>query len=75
MVENSGDAEEGQRAGGREVVVMKMGWPCWVGVVTEDLEVQRRFYRDMLGLVELAAGPGWIQFDFGEQLAGYWPYD
>jgi len=56
-------------------VVIKMGWPCWVGVVTEDLEVQRRFYRDMLGLVELAAGPGWIQFDFGEQLAGYWPYD
>gem|GEM_PF-1789358 len=39
-------------------MVMKMGWPCWVGVVTEDLEVQRRFYRDMLGLVELAAGPG-----------------
>jgi len=58
VVENSGDAEEVQRAGGREVVVMKMGWPCWVGVVTEDLEVQRRFYRDMLGLVELAAGPG-----------------
>jgi hypothetical protein len=23
-------------------------------------------YRDVLGLAELAAGPGWVQFDFGE---------
>jgi catechol 2,3-dioxygenase-like lactoylglutathione lyase family enzyme len=37
-----------------------------VGVVAEDLDVQRRFYRDVLGLAELAAGPGWVQFDFGE---------
>jgi len=37
-----------------------------VGVVAEDLEVQRGFYRDVLGLAELAAGPGWVQFDFGE---------
>jgi catechol 2,3-dioxygenase-like lactoylglutathione lyase family enzyme len=43
-----------------------MGWPCWVGVVAEDLDVQRRFYREVLGLAELADGPGWVQFDFGE---------
>jgi len=35
-------------------------------VVAEDLDVQRWFYRDVLGLAELAAGPGWVQFDFGK---------
>src|SRR5689334_6727314 len=44
-----------------------MGWPCWVGVVAEDLDAQRRFYHDVLGLTELAAGPGWVQFDLGER--------
>ncbi len=48
------------------IVAVNMGWPCWVGVVAEDLDAQRRFYRDVLGLAELAAGPGWVQFDFGE---------
>ena len=47
-------------------MAVNMGWPCWVGVVAEDLDAQRRFYRDVLGLAELAAGPGWVQFDFGE---------
>jgi catechol 2,3-dioxygenase-like lactoylglutathione lyase family enzyme len=37
-----------------------------VGVVAEDLDAQRRFYHDVLGLSELAAGPGWVQFDFGQ---------
>lgn len=47
-------------------MAVNMGWPCWVGVVAEDLDAQRRFYPDVLGLAELAAGPGWVQFDFGE---------
>jgi len=47
-------------------VAVNLGWPCWVGVVAEDLAEQRRFYRDVLGLRELADGPGWVQFDFGE---------
>jgi predicted enzyme related to lactoylglutathione lyase len=47
-------------------VTLYLGWPCWVGVVAEDLAKQRRFYRDVLGLRELAAGPGWVQFDFAE---------
>lgn len=42
-----------------------LGWPSWIGVVAEDLEVQRRFYRDVLGFAELASGPGWAHFDFG----------
>lgn len=57
-----------RNGGGRKesVVAVNLGWPCWVGVVTEDLEAQRRFYRDVLGLTELAAGADWLQFDFGE---------
>jgi catechol 2,3-dioxygenase-like lactoylglutathione lyase family enzyme len=31
----------------------------------DDLEAQRRFYRDVLGFAELASGEGWIQFDMG----------
>jgi catechol 2,3-dioxygenase-like lactoylglutathione lyase family enzyme len=31
------------------IVAVHMGWPCWVGVVAEDLDAQRRFYRDVLG--------------------------
>ena len=47
-------------------MAVTLGWPCWVGVVADDLDAQRRFYRDVLGLAELAAGPGWVQFDFGD---------
>lgn len=40
-------------------------WPNWIGVVANDLEKQRRFYRDVLGLAELESGEGWVQFDMG----------
>jgi catechol 2,3-dioxygenase-like lactoylglutathione lyase family enzyme len=43
----------------------QLNWPNWIGVVVEDLEVQRRFYRDRLGLTELGAGEGWVHFDMG----------
>ena len=52
---------------GREFLALEVGWPSWVGVVAEDLDAQRRFYRDVLGLTELAAGLGWVQFDFGDK--------
>jgi catechol 2,3-dioxygenase-like lactoylglutathione lyase family enzyme len=38
-------------------------WPNWVGVVVEDLEAQRRFYGEVLGLRELEVGEDWAQFD------------
>jgi catechol 2,3-dioxygenase-like lactoylglutathione lyase family enzyme len=41
----------------------ELKWPNWIGVVVEDLETQRRFYRDALGLAELGAGDGWVHFD------------
>jgi catechol 2,3-dioxygenase-like lactoylglutathione lyase family enzyme len=43
----------------------ELKWPNWIGVVAGDLEAQRRFYRDVLGLRELDAGDGWVQFDMG----------
>lgn len=42
-------------------------WPNWLGVVVDDLERQRRFYRNVLGLAELDAGEDWVQFDMGGQ--------
>ena len=45
-----------------------LGWPVWIGVVCEDLETQRRFYRDVLGLSELKAGDDWVWFDFEGKL-------
>ena len=46
---------------------LNLGWPVWVGVVSEDLEAQRRFYRDVLGLREKEAGDTWIEFDMGSE--------
>jgi predicted enzyme related to lactoylglutathione lyase len=40
-------------------------WPNWLGVVVDDLEGQRQFYRNVLGLAELDAGEDWVQFDMG----------
>ena len=40
-------------------------WPNWIGVVVEDLEGQRRFYRDAMGLTEVGAGDAWVHFDMG----------
>ena len=45
-----------------------MGWPIWIGIVCEDLEVQRHFYRDVLGLTELRAGEDFVWFDFNGKL-------
>jgi catechol 2,3-dioxygenase-like lactoylglutathione lyase family enzyme len=41
-------------------------WPSWIGVVAEDLEAQRTFYRDVMGLRETEAAEGWVQFDMGD---------
>jgi predicted enzyme related to lactoylglutathione lyase len=40
-------------------------WPNWLGVVVEDLEAQRAFYANVLGLAESDAGEDWVQFDMG----------
>ena len=43
-------------------------WPIWIGVVCEDLEAQRAFYRDTLGLREVRAGEGFVWFEFEDKL-------
>jgi len=44
---------------------LRLGWPIWVGVVSENIERQRRFYRDLLGFKELGAAQSWASFDMG----------
>jgi catechol 2,3-dioxygenase-like lactoylglutathione lyase family enzyme len=48
--------------GGRSAIPR---WPNWLGVVVDDLERQRRFYGEVLGLPEVDAGDDWVQFDMG----------
>jgi catechol 2,3-dioxygenase-like lactoylglutathione lyase family enzyme len=43
----------------------ELRWPNWVGIVVEDMQAQRAFYRDVLGFKELLVGDGWVQFDMG----------
>ena len=43
----------------------ELRWPSWIGVVAEDLQAQRRFYRDVLGLREVEASGDYAQFDMG----------
>lgn len=39
-----------------------LGWPTWIGVVVEDLEGQRRFWGDLLGVHEHHSGPDFVHF-------------
>jgi catechol 2,3-dioxygenase-like lactoylglutathione lyase family enzyme len=43
----------------------RVGWPNWIGIVVNDMQAQRAFYRDVLGLSELDSGEDWIHFDMG----------
>jgi catechol-2,3-dioxygenase len=45
---------------------VKVDWPCWVGVVVQDLAKHRRFYREVLGFAEASVGPDWVHFELGE---------
>jgi predicted enzyme related to lactoylglutathione lyase len=46
-------------------VGLRLGWPIWIGIVCDDLQAQRRFYRDVLGLTEsnVQAGSIWFELD------------
>ena len=44
---------------------MDLGFPSWVGVVCDDLEGQRRFYENVLGMRVVGEGEDWIHFDLG----------
>lgn len=42
-----------------------LGWPTWIGVVVDDLERQRRFWGDLLGLPEDHSGSDYVDFEAG----------
>jgi predicted enzyme related to lactoylglutathione lyase len=41
-------------------------WPSWIGVVVGDLESQRRFWGELLGLPEAGSGTDYVEFDLGQ---------
>jgi len=43
-----------------------LGWPTWIGVVVDDLETQRRFWGDLLGVPEHHSGPDFADFQLGD---------
>jgi catechol 2,3-dioxygenase-like lactoylglutathione lyase family enzyme len=45
-----------------------LGWPVHIGIVCDDLEAQRRFYRDVLRLKEARSGEDFVWFDFDGKL-------
>lgn len=49
----------------RRVTRPLVGWANWIGVVCEDLERQRSFYRDLLGFTVLVERDDWMWFDAG----------
>lgn len=42
-----------------------LGWVQWVGIITNDIDAQRKFYADVLGFKELAVFDDFIYFDMG----------
>jgi catechol-2,3-dioxygenase len=48
------------------VIVAEIRWPTWLGVVAEDLERLRGFYRDVMGFRELDAAEDYVHFDMGD---------
>jgi predicted enzyme related to lactoylglutathione lyase len=40
-----------------------IGWPFWIGIVTDDIERLQRFYADVLGLTQGDVGEDYVQFD------------
>ena len=42
---------------------MELGFPSWVGVVCEDLESQRRFYEEVLGMHAVRDGDGFVAYE------------
>ena len=47
---------------------LRLGWPIWIGIVCDDFDGQRRFYRDVLGFKEVNHGADWAWFDVDGKL-------
>jgi catechol 2,3-dioxygenase-like lactoylglutathione lyase family enzyme len=44
---------------------MDLRFPRWIGVVCDDFDRQRAFYRDVLGLRERGGDDDWVQYELG----------
>jgi catechol 2,3-dioxygenase-like lactoylglutathione lyase family enzyme len=44
---------------------MELRFPTWIGVVCEDFDRQRAFYREVLGLTEVEVGEDWAEYEMG----------
>jgi catechol 2,3-dioxygenase-like lactoylglutathione lyase family enzyme len=44
---------------------VNLQFPRWIGVVCDDFDQQRAFYREVLGLREREGGDDWVQYDLG----------
>jgi predicted enzyme related to lactoylglutathione lyase len=42
-----------------------LAWPTWIGVIVEDLEGQRSFWGDLLGVAQDHSGPDFVDFELG----------
>lgn len=60
------NAPEGNTAAGQNQVTLN--WPTWIGLVVDDLEAQRRYYRDVVGLKERRVDEGAVDFEVGPNL-------
>jgi catechol 2,3-dioxygenase-like lactoylglutathione lyase family enzyme len=45
--------------------MVELRFPRWIGVVCEDFDRQRAFYREVLGLREAVGDQDWVQYDLG----------
>ena len=43
-----------------------LGWPTWIGVVVDDLELERRFWGALLGVPEDHSAEDFVDFELAE---------
>jgi predicted enzyme related to lactoylglutathione lyase len=43
-------------------------WPAWIGLIVEDLDAQRCYYRDVVGLKERRVGKSYCIFEIESRL-------
>jgi catechol 2,3-dioxygenase-like lactoylglutathione lyase family enzyme len=45
-----------------------MNSPCWISLQVNDVERSRAFWRDVIGLKERSATPGWVELELRPDL-------
>ena len=63
----------GNNRSNETAATLRLGWPIWIGIVCDDFEAQRRFYRDVLGFKETRHDSGSAWFDLDGKLLELFP--